>query len=96
MGPGRIRKRKIKKPIELNNKRSVSRRIPKRPPKPGLRINRAAITEEMLEKLEEDLNDLWNENSIPQYHQEVFHKYLRLLPKESAAAMLAKEVDDLK
>ena len=96
MGPGRIRKRKIRKPVELNNKRSVSRRINKRPPKPGLRINRAAITDDMIEKLEQELHNLWQENNIPPYHQEVFIKYLKLLPKDSGAAMLAKEIDDLK
>ena len=96
MGPGRIRKRKIRRPVEGNDERNISRRTHKRPPKGGMRINRAAITDEMVRSLEEELSKCWIDHNIPQYHTEVFNKYLRLLPIDSAAAMMAKEIDDLK
>ena len=96
MGPGRIRKRKIRQPVDSGEERSMSRKIPRRPPKGGLRINRAAITDEMVQNLEQELSKIWVDHNIPQYHIEVFNKYLKLLPIDSAAAMMAKEIDDLK
>jgi len=96
MGPGRIRKKKIRQPVDGTEERSVSRRIGKRPPKGGMRINRAAITDEIMTNLEQELASCWADNNISQYHQEVFNKYQQLLPRDSSAAMMAKEIDDLK
>lgn len=94
MGPGRIRRRKIRQPMEGED-RSISRRISKRPPKAGMRINRGMITEEMIQNLEQELDKAWVEHGIPQYHKEIFNKYLKLLSKDSAGAMMAKEISDL-
>ncbi|CAI2383051.1 unnamed protein product [Moneuplotes crassus] len=96
LAPGRIRRRKIRKQPDGADDRSISRRILKRPPKGEIRINRATITDEMVKNLEEELAKSWIDHNIPQYHTEVFHKYCKLLPMDSAAAMMAKEIDDLK
>jgi hypothetical protein len=61
-----------------------------------LRNNRAVITDEIMSNLEAELNRLWTEYNIIDYHKNVFFRYLKLLPRESAAAMMAKEVEDLK
>lgn len=58
--------------------------------------NRAAITDEIINNLKEELNKLWHDTNVVQYHREVFLKYLKALPRESSAAMMAKEIDDLK
>lgn len=50
----------------------------------------------MVQNLENDLQKSWEEHNIPQYHSEIFNKYLQLLPMDSKAAMMAKEIDDLK
>lgn len=50
----------------------------------------------MVKNLEEDLHKSWEDHNIPQYHSEVFTKYLKLLQMDSAAAMMAKEIEDLK
>lgn len=96
MGPGRIRKRRVKQTADGNEERSASRRIPVRPPKTNVMKNRAAITDEIINNLKEELNKLWHDTNVVQYHREVFLKYLKALPRESSAAMMAKEIDDLK
>lgn len=96
MGPGRIRKRKIRNPEDIREERSQSRRGGKKPPKASLKMTRAPITDEIMEDLENELNKLWQDHSIPQYHKDVFQQYLHLLSRDASAAMMAKEIDDLK
>ena len=52
-------------------------------------------TDEIINNLEEELSKLWDEHQILQYHRDTFEKYLKLLPRESSAAMMAKEIEDL-
>ena len=68
MAPGRIRRRKIKQPNEGSVERNGSRPTRSRPPKAGIGKNRNAITDEVMETLKEDLNRIWDEFRIPQYH----------------------------
>jgi hypothetical protein len=96
MGPGRIRKRRVKPNGEGFEDRSASRRVNGKPPKTNMRLNRAAITDEMMNDLEQELILLWEDNMVGDYHQNIFQLYLKLLPRDSAAAMMAKEIDDLK
>lgn len=96
MGPGRIRKRRDKPTYEVIDERSASRKVGRKPPKNNIRQNRAAITDEMMDDLEEELHKLWEDNMVGDYHQSIFQQYLKVLPRDSAAAMMAKEIDDLK
>jgi hypothetical protein len=97
LAPGRIRKRKVKPNGEpLDEERTGSRRAGQRPPKGNIRKNRAAITDEIMNSLDEELARLWEDNQISDYHKDTFQKYLKVLPRESSAAMMAKEIEDLK
>ena len=97
LAPGRIRKRKLRIINEgADDERAVSRRLGQRPPKAGVRKSRPVITDEIMNNLEEELAKLWEEQQIIQYHKDTFLKFLKLLPRESSAAMMAKEIEDLK
>ena len=96
MAPGRIRRRKIKQPDEGSVERNGSRPTGSRPPKAGIGKNRNAITDEVMETLKEDLNRIWDEFRIPQYHKDVFSRSLQHLSTESAAAMIAKEIENIR
>jgi hypothetical protein len=96
MGPGRIRKRRVKQTADGLEERSQSRRVGRKPPKAGQRFARGAITDEIINNLQEELQKLWDEHSVGQYHISIFEKYLKMLPRDSLAAMMAKEIDDLK
>lgn len=58
--------------------------------------NRNAITDEVIETLKEDLNRIWDEFRIPQYHKDIFSRSLQHLSTESAAAMIAKEIENIR
>lgn len=97
IAPGRIRKRKIKQPNELGEERTGSRRGNQRPPRKNMRKqHREAITDEIMHDLDQELTKLWNDNNVIQYHIDVFEQYVKMLPRDSSAAMMAKEIDDLK
>lgn len=49
-----------------------------------------------MNNLDEELSKLWEDNQICQYHKETFQRYMKMLPRESSAAMMAKEIEDLK
>lgn len=96
MGPGRIRKRRVRQYPEPGEERSMSRKMGRKPPKAGLKINRGVITDEMMTNLETELTKLWEDSNTPKYHIDVFQQYLKPLQREAGAAMMAKEIDDLK
>jgi hypothetical protein len=96
MGPGKIRKRRPKLVSDTAEERSISRKIGHKPPRGNFRNPKEVITDEIMHNLEEELTKLWNENNISNYHKEVFSQYIQLLQRDSSAAMMAKEIDDLK
>lgn len=96
MGPGRIRRRKIRTNYDVGEERTGSRRMGRKPPKAEAIRKRAAITDEIMSNLEQELNKLWDENNVIQYHRDTFSSSLKSLARESSAAMMAKEIDDLK
>ena len=96
MGPGKIRKRKIRNHYDIQEERTGSRKMGRKPPRGEAIKKRAAITDEIMGNLEQELNKLWDENNIIQYHRDLFSNSLKTLSRESSAAMMAKEIDDLK
>ena len=96
MAPGRIRRRKLKQADVDSAERAASRPTGARPPKAGAAKNRSTISDEVMGTLKEDLDRIWNEFRIPQYHKDVFYRYLMHLTTEAAAAMVAKEIENIR
>ena len=96
MAPGRIRRRKIKQADDGSAERNASRPNGARPPKTRAIINRNIITDDVMGTLKEDLDRIWSEFRIPQHHKDVFSRYLLLLTAEASAAMIAKEIENIR
>jgi hypothetical protein len=96
MAPGRIRRRKIKQVDDGSAERNASRPNGARPPRAvGAKI-KAQISDEVMGTLKEDLDRIWSEFRIPQHHKDVFSRYLLHLTAEASAAMIAKEIENIR